>query len=149
MLAAKKTGSRRALLLIDFQNDFLHADGRMPVCSSHVLPVLDAARSSVAIARRNGDVIAKIGNEFPSSAVVMNLFRHNAAIADSPGAEWDDRLAVSDAKYFPKWKADAFCNADLTFPRRRGGVNNRTRGTDGTSVYQCNSKICNIEGVPR
>jgi len=105
---------RWALLLIDFQEDFLAAAGRMPVDQGQVRPVIEAAQHAVDEAQRNGDLIVKIGNEFRPSDVIGNVFRHHAAMKDSPGAAWDARIDPLGAPYVPKWKSDAFCNPDLT-----------------------------------
>ncbi len=40
-----------ALLAIDFQVDFLHADGRFPVAQHQVEPMLTAANQLIAAAR--------------------------------------------------------------------------------------------------
>jgi nicotinamidase-related amidase len=103
----------RALLLIDFQEDFLAPTGRMPVDQGQVQPVITAAQHAVEAAQRNGDLIVKIGNEFRPSDVIGNVFRHHAAMRGSPGAAWDDRIDPPGATYLPKWKSDAFCNPDL------------------------------------
>lgn len=103
----------RALLLIDFQRDFLLSDGRMPVAENQINGLIVAANRAIAAARVNGDVIVAIGNEFPRSSVVANFFRRNAAIAGSPGAKWDERVPIGTAKFFPKWRGDAFCNLEL------------------------------------
>ena len=103
----------RALLLIDFQEDFLAPTGRMPVNQGQVQPAIAAAQHAVEEARRNGDLIVKIGNEFRPSDVIGNVFRHRAAVRGSPGAAWDDRIDPPGATYLPKWKSDAFCNPDL------------------------------------
>jgi nicotinamidase-related amidase len=105
--------NRRALLLIDFQEDFLAASGRMPVDQGHVQPMIDAAQKAVHEAQRDGDLIVKVGNEFRPGDVVGNVFRHRAAIKGSPGATWDGRIDPPGAAYVPKWKSDAFCNPDL------------------------------------
>jgi nicotinamidase-related amidase len=104
---------RGALLLIDFQEDFLAASGRMPVAQDQVQPVLEAAQFAVDEAQPDGDLIVKIGNEFRPSDVIGNAFRHRAAMRGSPGAAWDDRIDPPGAMYLPKWKSDAFCNPDL------------------------------------
>ena len=109
---ATDTG-RKALLLIDFQNDFLSPGGRMPVDQGQVEPVIEAARRAVDEAQTNGDLIVRIGNEFRPSDVIGNLFRHRAAIKGSLGAGWDGRIDAPGAPYIPKWKADAFCNPNL------------------------------------
>lgn len=104
---------RRALLLIDFQEDFLDDKGRMPVCRSHVAPALAAARRLVKEARDAGDVILAIGNEFRPDDHVMNLLRRRASIAGSSGARWTSALPLNDIPYLPKWATSAFVNPAL------------------------------------
>jgi nicotinamidase-related amidase len=104
---------RRALLLIDFQDDFLADDGRMPVARDQVEPVLAATRAAIAQAHARGDLIVQIGNEFRPRDLLGNLSRRGAAIAGRPGARWDPRFAAADAVYVAKWKGDAFCNPEL------------------------------------
>lgn len=104
---------RRALLLIDFQVDFLADDGRMPVARDQVEPVLAATRAAIARAQARDDLIVQIGNEFRPHDLVGNLMRRGAAVSGSPGARWDPRLAAPGAVYLAKWKSDAFCNPAL------------------------------------
>lgn len=104
---------RKALLLIDFQKDFLSPSGRMPVDQSQVQPVIEAARRAVDEAQTDGDLIVKIGNEFRPSDLIGNLFRHHASIKGSTGAVWDGRIDPPGAAYIPKWKSNAFCNPEL------------------------------------
>jgi len=40
---------RKALLLVDFQRDFLREGGRMPVARHQIRPVLAAANRAVAV----------------------------------------------------------------------------------------------------
>lgn len=103
----------RALLLIDFQQDFLDDDGRMPVAREQVAPVLAAARAAIGQAQQDGDLIVKIGNEFRSRDWAGNLLRRNAAVAGSAGTRWDARADIPGAAYLAKWKSDAFCNPRL------------------------------------
>lgn len=104
---------RGALLLIDFQEDFLAPNGRMPVDQGQVQPVLEAAHRAVDEAQLVEDLIVKIGNEFKPSDKVGNLFRHHAAMKGSHGAAWDGRIDPPGSTYLSKWRADAFCNPDL------------------------------------
>jgi nicotinamidase-related amidase len=103
----------RALLLVDFQVDFLSDRGRLPVDRSQVESVAASTRRAIDDAQRQGDLIVKIGNEFRRTALVMNALRRFAALADSPGAKWDPRFEVTGAPYLPKRTSDAFCNPDL------------------------------------
>jgi nicotinamidase-related amidase len=104
---------RRALLLLDFQDDFLASDGRMPVARDQVEPVLVATRAAIAQAQARGDLIIQIGNAFRPRDVVGNLMRRGAAVSGSPGTRWDPRFAAPGAVCVAKWKSDAFCNPAL------------------------------------
>lgn len=107
------TSARSALLLLDFQRDFLSPNGRMPVARHQVEPMLRSAAAARDAARRQGWETIAIGNEFPRRDWLGNLFRKFAAVAGSAGAQWDDRLPLAEAHYFPKWRASAFCNPNL------------------------------------
>ena len=102
-----------ALLLIDFQRDFLEDDGRMPVARGHVASVVEAARAALAEARARGALVVAIGNEYPRSAWFMNLLRRHAAVAGTPGTAWEPRLGLDGVTYLPKWAQSAFCNPSL------------------------------------
>jgi len=105
--------TRRALLLIDFQRDFLEPSGRMQVARDQVSPVLCAAAQAMAKAHKAGDLVAAIGNEFRPSDFLMNLLRRHASMAGSEGARWTDKLPLDGVKYFPKWASSAFVNPEL------------------------------------
>jgi nicotinamidase-related amidase len=104
---------RRALLLIDFQRDFIESSGRMPVARNQVAPMLSAAARAIAEARQSGDPVVAIGNEFRPGDWLMNLLRRHASIAGSEGARWTEKLPLGDAQYFPKWAGSAFVNPAL------------------------------------
>lgn len=104
---------RRALLLIDFQHDFLGPDGRMPVEPRQVEPMIAAARGAVDAAQARGDLVLKVGNEFRRRNVMGNLLRHRAAIEGSAGCTWDSRLDPPGAPYLSKWRSSAFTNPAL------------------------------------
>jgi nicotinamidase-related amidase len=104
---------RRALVLLDFQRDFLADDGRMPVARHHVAPVLAATRCAVDEARLRGDLIVKVGNEFRRRDVIGNLLRRRAAVSGLAGTAWDERIDVDDALYVPKFAGSAFTNPAL------------------------------------
>jgi len=128
MATAQARRGRQALLLIDFQKDFLASDGKMPVARDQVAGVLSATRAAIDQARGDGALIVMIGNEFPPGDRIGNLLRHHAAIAGSAGAAWDERAAPgpADAVYLPKWKGSAFCNRELGELLAREGVDQVT-----------------------
>ena len=112
-IADREPPADGALLLIDFQADFLDRGGRMPVARAHVAPAVAAAAEAAALFKARGRPVVAIGNEFRRGDHVMNLLRRYAAMADSPGARWDSRVPREGAAYFPKWAGSAFCNPDL------------------------------------
>ncbi len=107
------TPDGKALILIDFQNDFLEADGKMPVARAQAAPALAAAAAAMADARRRGDLVIAVGNEFRPGDWFMNILRRHAAIAGSQGAAWAESLQLDGAAYFPKWAGSAFVNPDF------------------------------------
>jgi nicotinamidase-related amidase len=104
---------KRALLLIDFQRDFLRGSGRLPVAASQVEPVIEAANRAQRQARAEGVTIIAIGNEFRRRDWLANLFRRFAALAGSAGARWDERVPREGLRYFAKWRGSAFSNPEL------------------------------------
>lgn len=113
--------SNTALLLIDFQKDFLSPDGRLPVAQNQVVPVLQAASQAMSEFRSQGLPIVAVGNEFRRGDP-LNLFRRFASIQGSRGAAWDQRLPIDGAQYFPKWGGSAFGNPALEPWLRDRGV---------------------------
>ncbi len=103
----------RALLLIDLQVDFLSPTGRLPVAASQAEPLLASVWEAYGQARRHGDPIFAIGNEFERSDFIANIFRRFSAMQGSPGAAWDPRAPREGAEYFSKSRGDAFSNRDL------------------------------------
>jgi nicotinamidase-related amidase len=104
---------RSALLLVDFQRDFLADNGRMPISRSQVEPLIIQTNRAISAARAQGVPIVAVANEFSPDDRLMNVLRRNAAIAGSEGAAWDERVTVHDAPYFTKTRGDAFSNERL------------------------------------
>jgi nicotinamidase-related amidase len=111
--ATTSSPTKRALLLIDFQRDFIESTGKMPVAMNQVASVLGAAAEAIADAKRSGQFILAIGNEFRSKDFLTNLLRRHASIAGSDGAKWTEKLPIDGAVYFAKWSASAFVNPEL------------------------------------
>lgn len=113
---------KQALLLIDFQNDFLSDMGRMPIARNQVESVLAAANGAIVEARRLCDPIVAIGNEFPPGDWLGNLLRRSASVEGSWGARWDERVQFADVYYLPKSKSSAFSNSSLEVWLKAQGI---------------------------
>lgn len=122
----RRAGARTAsaVLLIDLQRDFLAGPGsRMPVSAKGAEAVLRVANEILGGKQLQGVLPIFIVNEFPQSATVMNAFRHHAAVAGTPGADLDPRLAdPGEAKKFAKARASAFSNPALENYLRSEGI---------------------------
>ena len=121
MTGATDAGAR-ALLLVDFQHDFLNPSGRMPVARAHVMPMLDAVQAIIDDARRHHWTVIEIANAFRRRDLLGNHVRRRAAIAGSPGAAWDTRVSPRGATRVHKWRANAFTNPELERCLERAGV---------------------------
>ncbi|MGH9057536.1 MAG: cysteine hydrolase family protein [Acidimicrobiales bacterium] len=102
-----------ALLLLDYQHDFLDPAGRMPVAPTHVEPMLASSQLALECALKHRAPVVAVSNEFPSSQVIRNLLRRRAALAGTPGASWDPRIAALGAIRLAKSKPSAFSNPRL------------------------------------
>jgi nicotinamidase-related amidase len=107
--------ARSATLLMDLQFDFLAAEGgRMPVFPADASRVINAANAVLAGRSLTGSLPILIVNEFPASERIANLFRHNAAVEGTPGADLDQRVQVPESiPVLAKRHPSAFTNADL------------------------------------
>jgi nicotinamidase-related amidase len=104
--------SKRAILVIDIQFDFTGPDARMPVDKQQAQHMIESVNDVVDRASELDLLVVYIGNEY-SKVDLLNLFRHFAAIRDTPGALLDSRLHVVSDHYFPKRKDNAFSNPAL------------------------------------
>jgi len=122
---AERSGRARvAVLLLDLQLDFLDPQrGKMPVPGEGAARVVAAANHVLRGEVLAGALPVLIVNQFPRGAVLGNCFRHGAALAGSPGAGLDPRIAhPPHVRIFSKARDDAFSNAALETYLREQGV---------------------------
>jgi nicotinamidase-related amidase len=113
-----------ALLLIDFQIDFLSNNGRMPVGEANAERVISIANRLVEMFEERRWPIIVILNQFKQSDFLGNFFRRNAAIEGTEGGKIDPRIRVQDAQYFSKTKSSAFSNPDFAEYLKKAKINN-------------------------
>ncbi|MDX2011907.1 MAG: isochorismatase family cysteine hydrolase, partial [Myxococcaceae bacterium] len=101
-----------AVLLLDLQRDFLEPTGQMPIDASQVEPVLQTSADLAALASREGWPVVRVVNDFDPGDL-GNLFRNQAAVRGSLGAEWDARAPSTAEVIVPKQAPDAFSNPHL------------------------------------
>lgn len=113
MTPSTTPGPTWALLLLDYQHDFLEPTGKMPVSSTHVEPMLASTQLVLDRASDQCAHVVAVTNEFPPSQIIRNLLRRRAALAGTRGASWDPRIAAPGAIRLAKSKPSAFSNPRL------------------------------------
>ena len=104
---------RTALVLIDFQNDYLRPRGHMAVAQSQVDPMLNAANAMIEAARKNAIDVIYVRDEFSRFEFIRNLLRNDAALRYEAGSALDPRLDGTAGVYFNKEHGDAFSNSEF------------------------------------
>ncbi|MFC4231456.1 cysteine hydrolase family protein [Parasediminibacterium paludis] len=105
--------TKKALLILDIQNDFTGSKARMPMDSTQTHQMIHQLNNLVSHLPASAYEIIYIGNEF-SKYDWLNIFRNFAAIKGTTGTKQDSRLKIVSGNYFPKNKENAFTNPALT-----------------------------------
>ncbi len=115
-----------AVLMIDLQRDFLdQAIGRMPVDPRGAACVIDVANQVLGKRLLPEALPIIVQNEFARSDWLGNFFRHQAALAGSPGAALDVRIRTSESRAtIKKCRSSAFSNMALEAMLQEHGVRN-------------------------
>ncbi len=104
--------TKRALLIIDIQNDFTAEHARLPVDKTQAVQMIANLNRLIDNATAHNLLIIYIGNEFKKFNV-LNVFRNFAALEKTDGTKQDQRLRVVNEHYFSKRKGNAFSNPAL------------------------------------
>ncbi|MCP4601214.1 MAG: cysteine hydrolase [Proteobacteria bacterium] len=114
---------RTVLLVMDMQEDFLDNVGRMPVDSGQTSAMIEATNELLARSEELKIEPVYVVNAFSKWDIIGNLFRNQAAIAESKGARLDTRIAVVGKAMFAKDMPDAFTNPGIDEYLRSRQVN--------------------------
>ncbi|CAN5238409.1 cysteine hydrolase family protein [soil metagenome] len=104
--------NKRAILIIDIQNDFTGNYAKMPVDKNQAAQMITNLNKLIDNTDTSKTEIIYIGNEY-SKWNFLNIFRNFAAIKGMNGTNIDQRLHVVNKIYFPKNKGNAFTNPNL------------------------------------
>jgi nicotinamidase-related amidase len=104
--------SKKALLIIDVQNDFTADNAKMPVDKKQAAQMIANLNCLIEDATAKNLLVVYIGNEY-KKLDPLNLFRNFAALEKTNGAKQDERLHVVNENYFAKRKGNSFSNPAL------------------------------------
>lgn len=105
--------STKALVVLDVQKDFTSETARMPVEKSVVPSMIDNINSIERQFKANNLPVIYVRNVFSRWDLVANLFRHQAAVEETAGTDYDPRLNPLDDIQFTKSVPDMFSNREL------------------------------------
>ena len=103
---------KKAILVVDIQNDFTGEKAKMPVDKSQAIQMIGNINLLLDKTSKTETEVIYIGNEYPKNDL-FNIFRNFAAIERTVGAKPDPRLRVVSDIYFPKHRGNAFTNPAL------------------------------------
>jgi nicotinamidase-related amidase len=103
-------GSLTTLVLLNFQNDYLHANGRMPVAQDQVNGLIKATNKMIAAMRQQPMPVIYTINEFNPFEPVSDWSQNFSALRFEPGSALDKRINYLGGVYFSNNDWDAFTN---------------------------------------
>ncbi len=115
------TIKKKALLIVDIQNDFTSLNAKMPVEEKQAAEMIANLNELVNKPYDSALTVIYIGNEY-CKFDPLNVFRNFAALKGTSGAQIDQRLQVVSKNYFPKSRGNAFSNLQLDLFLRRSGI---------------------------
>jgi biuret amidohydrolase len=108
--AVNKTGAT-VLVLIDYQEDFLDANGRMPIAQNQVGPILKVTNAMIAAARGRLVPVIYTMDQYSPFEAVGNISRNHSAMRYEGGSALDPRVDNYAGVYFTKGNPSAFSNS--------------------------------------
>lgn len=112
---ANYAAPRKALLVIDIQEDYTGAMAKPPFPYKNAAALIAATNAAVQRAATHGMVVVYVRQEFDGfwGRLISRVFAHETALKGSPGAGLDRRVLVLSSNDFSKPKGDAFSNPAL------------------------------------
>jgi len=99
---------RRALIVIDFQNDFTREDGKSHACVKHVDEIIPRINDLINLFEKSNDDVIYIKTEWTN--FFIKLLTGNAVASGSYGAELDKRIKQVNSHVFIKDNENIFSN---------------------------------------
>jgi nicotinamidase-related amidase len=103
-------GSLTVLVLLNYQLDYLRANGRMPVAQDQVGGLIKATNKMIAAMRQQPLPVIYTVNEFSPFELVSDLEQNFSALRFESGSTLDKRINYLGGVYFSNQEWDAFAN---------------------------------------
>ena len=103
-------GSLTALVLLNYQVDYLRVDGRMPVAQDQVGGLIKATNKMIAAMRQRPMPVIYTMNEFSPFQPVSDIGQNFSALRFDSGSVLDPRINYLGGVYFSNQEWNAFDN---------------------------------------
>lgn len=106
---------RKALLVIDMQEDYLGKTARPPFPYKHAGILVNRVNDLIGILRKRGFLIIYVRQEFEGlvGRTIAKVISNGSAVKGAPGTSVDSRLVIKPDTSFGKPKGDSFSNPDF------------------------------------
>ncbi|HJU11463.1 MAG TPA: hypothetical protein VJ728_11330, partial [Candidatus Binataceae bacterium] len=106
-------GSSTALVLLNYQVDYLRMDGRMPVAQDQVGGLIKATNKMIAAMGRQPNPIIYTMNEFSPFQPFIDIAQNFSGMRYASGSALDTRINYLGGVYFSNHDWDAFTNSQF------------------------------------
>jgi nicotinamidase-related amidase len=106
-------GSLTTLVLLNYQVDYLRADGRMPVAQDQVAGLIKATNNMIAAMKQRPRPILYTINEFTPFQPLIDLSQNFSAMRFESGSTLDPRINYRGGVYFSNGEWNAFANSQF------------------------------------
>jgi nicotinamidase-related amidase len=117
-------GPATALVLLNYQVDYLRRDGRMPVAQDQVGGLIKATNKMIVAMRQRPNPIIYTINEFTPFQPVTDAVQNFSAMRFESGSELDPRINYLGGVYFSNQDWDAFTNSQFAEHLQLMGIGN-------------------------
>ncbi|MBV8771045.1 MAG: cysteine hydrolase [Deltaproteobacteria bacterium] len=106
-------GSRTTLVLLNYQTDYLRAQGRMPVAQDQVGGLIKATNKLIGVMRQQPNPVIYTLNEFSPFQPLTDVGQDFSAMRFEAGSALDPRINYLGGVYFSNQDWDAFTNSQF------------------------------------
>jgi nicotinamidase-related amidase len=103
-------GPVTTLVLLNYQNDYLRPNGRMPVAQDQVTGLIKVTNKMIAAMRQRPNPVIYTVNEFSPFQPTSDLGQNFSAMRFEAGSTLDHRINYLGGVYFSNSEWDAFAN---------------------------------------
>lgn len=114
-METKNNDSRKALLVIDVQEDYTGEAAKAPFPYKNSSNLIHSINKMIELASEKNIIVVYVKQEYDGfvGKLFSKVFCRGTTIKGNPGAEFDKRINIISSNIFPKMSSTAFSNPML------------------------------------